>query len=186
MTLRIKVVAVGLLALIANTAIAGVLYSWRADCLDRTLSIGTASTPLGCSGPLRGFVTMPDGYVPGSSYDSPFSTITFLIFDDIFINDYAEYLVQASITMPATSGTPLWNMSNSAMLSRASLDGFIFGTELRLTNPVEGFKVQGENITAQLVSEPASVVLISTGLLAMLLLRRAVGLQSSRRRRECS
>lgn len=157
---------------------AAVVYSWQATCLQRTYSDGPTTTELGCTGPATGFVEMPPGYIPGQRHDSPALAIWFTIIDEVFIpfigsSVYRE-LVQASMRMPETVGVPEWDMSTPNMLSRASVAGLRYGTELRLGGPngVQGFVLRGSDITARLLPEPHPAALIGVALACLMLTRR--------------
>ena len=167
--------AAALTALAAPQASAVQIFNWQMNCTSRQVVVVAGGfTNLGCpgSGLFTGLISMPDSYVPGTTYtfmpatvNKPVLTLidTYYPLNLTFTPDGFGY-----VTLPATTGSASWLLTtNGPPKSSMVTAGAITTLNSDITAGVNFFAAQGTNLQIVAIPEPGTWALMAAGLLAI-------------------
>jgi len=162
--------------LLMQPAFAAQLFNWEMTCIHRqTHVVGPPASfvELGCpgSGKLSGIVSMPNSYVPGTTFSFNPSTaempsITFFDATFPFTLTPSGPTAFGYITLPVLTGPGAWLMTTPPgdTLTTAPNTTFNYDT---VSGGATFFAAQGMDLTISPIPEPGTLVMLMGGLAAL-------------------
>ena len=163
------------LAAAALPASAVQIFNWQMNCTSRQLVLEAPAvgfTNLGCpgSGLFTGLISMPDSYVPGTTFTFTPATVNkpvLTLFDATYPLSFTPDGF-GFVSLPATTGSASWLLTKSSLPEASMVTaGAVTTLNADVTVGVNFFAAQGTNLQIVAIPEPGTWALMAAGLLAI-------------------